>query len=314
MRYKIFGLIVESDIELEGAMEIQTDEEAEVLIRRCVFSEEEKVILDIEKQEKVGKLSHYSEEESVIRCKGIGIFKLLFGKEIRYDLYEAYDQMVLPQFILCSCFPVLLLQRNMTLVHGSAILYKEKVLMISGESGSGKSSLAQEIMQRNHKQLTDDIIAVKEKDGKFVVVPSFPIRKLCVDQVEKYHLNKEELLYVPDDGKEKYGLPLTDEYCDEEKMVGALVVIRPGNVEKPQLQQITGADKMKYLMNNLFRLDYFEQVAFTPDKFLKNVRLANEMKIYDLQRPNGKMTVKEQADLLDAELEYEVENNNSYLL
>lgn len=297
MFYRVFGLNVKSDYCLMGAYEVTELDNIDVEICEVPYNSK---AMDTGLQGDGGrtKYSHFDMKETIIHLPDYLYFRIVNGNRIEYCIMNQDDELDISQKMLCLCMPTILLQRNMTLLHGSGILVNDRVLMISGESGSGKSSLAQEIMQRNHQQLTDDIIAVEEINGEFMVHPSFPVRKLCVDQVEKYHLDKTKLFKMPDDGREKYGLPLGDACCKNDKPIGAMVIITPCDVEEPQLVEITGADKLKYLTANFFREDFYEQVPFTPAIMMRTIKMANQLPLYFMRRPKTGMTVKQQADLI----------------
>lgn len=302
--YKIFGLNVLSEYPIKEALLIEENEiDPDVYISSIPYDETvmsiDTEIVDVKNRlayEKL-KLSHFDEKESIIHIVGYSYYKIKEGNRIEYCVYG--DDEATSQTILCLCFPTLLLQRNFILLHGSGILYKDRVLMISGESGSGKSSLAHEMMRRWKKQLTDDIIGMNEENDRFMVIPSFPMRKLCEDQVERSEMDKKSLFRIPDEGREKYGLILREEYCQHPVQAGYLVIIEPAEMADVMIKEIKGTSKLQYLTRNLFREDYFEQIKLKPDQLKALIRLANQLPIYVLYRPIGKMTVVEQADLIE---------------
>ena len=301
--YLIFGITVASDYELKGAYEIDKTEEIQVNIFNEKLDDTYMELSDLERDnEAVGIVKHYEENWACVRLKKHGVFIIENGDTIKYSLYSWHEEQFVSQLLLCFCMTILLIQRKTILLHGSAILYKGKTLVISGESGAGKSSLSNEIMSRGYKQMSDDIVAVGQNEDGIIAYPSFPIRKLCADFVEKQGLDKNELIPMPDADREKYGLILKDEYYNHEALLGAMVIIRVRDVEKPILEEITGADKLKYLTENFFRQEVYEQVAFKPEDMMRAIKIAGQMPIYSLTRPMNKMTVKEQADLIEKQI------------
>lgn len=298
--YLIFGLKVVSDIAIEGAYDISEFENADVTVKQETFDKEYMEISDLERtNDKIGVVRHYEENWACVRFKEHGVFMIENGNTIKYQLYPWYDKHFLSQIFLCICMTVLLVQRNMILLHGSAILYKGKTLVISGDSGVGKSSLANEIMGRGYRQMSDDIVAIGQDKETMVIYPSFPVRKLCADFVEQHGMDKGSLIPMNDAEREKYGLILKEEYYGQQAQLGSMVIIRTGDVDEPVLNEITGSDKIKCIIQNLFRTDMYEQISFKPQDMLKAVKIASEMSIYVLIRPENKMTVIEQADLIE---------------
>lgn len=303
--YLIFGLSVLSDMELEGAYEIDevNIENADVTIMHEVFDDSYMELTEIEKNnDEVGVLRHYEENWACVRYKKYGVFMIEEGKRIKYNLYPWHDKHFVSQIILCVCMTVLLAQRKVTMIHGSGILYKDRTLIISGDSGAGKSSLANEIMKRNYKQMADDIVAISESETGSVAYPAFPIRKLCIDFINQNGLDKNTMIPMIDEDRdrEKYGMILNEEYHNKPEKLGAMVIIKvKEDLMEPELVEVTGADKLKHLTQNFFRKDVYEQVAFTPQEMMKAIKIANEMHIYILNRPANKMTVETQADLIE---------------
>ena len=298
--YLIFGLKVISDVIIEGAYEVLEFDDEDVIIRQETFDKEYTQISDLEHtNSEVGALKHYEENWACVRFKEHGVFMIEKGNMIKYQLYPWHDKHFVSQIFLCTCMTVLLIQRNMILLHGSAILYKDKTLVISGDSGAGKSSLANEIMGRGYRQMSDDIVAIGQDKGTLVAYPSFPIRKLCADFVEQHGMDKSSLIPMNDAEREKYGLILKEEYYGQQAPLGSMIIIRVGDVDKPVLKEITGSEKLKCITQNFFRMDMYEQIPFKPQDMLKAVKIAGEMSIYVLTRPENKMTVIEQADLIE---------------
>lgn len=298
--YLLFGLVVKSDYELIEAYRIPDAISEDIYIHKAEFedfevTEKEKELMKVA----YVRFTHFEEKAAIIRHPGQAVFKIRNGEELLYQLYEGYDKNYIDQVILCYCMSVLLLQRGMLLIHGSCIRYKDKALLISGMSGSGKSSLADKLLSRGYQLISDDIIAFgKAKDNSMKIYPSFPLRKLCADVVEAAGMDKSRLIPIPSEEREKYGLLLKEEYYDKASEPGAMVIIQAGNVEQPVLEEITGAMKLKYLTENFFRAEVYEQTGISRVNMMSAIQLANQMPIYVLTRPEGRMTVEEQADLV----------------
>ena len=298
--YVIYGITVTSDIEIEGAYKIEQADKIEVQIRQEQFDESYMELSELEQNnEQVGVLRHYEDNWACLRFKKHGLFMIENGNTIKYQLFDWHESHFVSQIFLCFCMSVLLMQRKAMLIHGSAILYKGKTLIISGDSGAGKSSLTNEIMSRGYLQMSDDIVAIGQDDKGMIAYPSFPVRKLCADFVEKYNMDKAELIPMLDADREKYGLVLKDEYYNHEAPLGAMVIIKVGDVDEPALEEITGSAKLKYLTENFFRQDVYEQVQLKPEEMMRAIKVAGAMPIYVLKRPKNKMTVKQQADLVE---------------
>lgn len=298
--YQIYGLNVESDFELLEAHEIDQPSEIQVTIVQGDIEEKYTEPMAIEYEMEIGYgFVHHEETWTCARFRGLATFMIRNGAQINYHLYEGYNRIHVNELIMDYCLGILLYQRNMLMIHGSGIYYKGKALIISGESGAGKSSLSDEMLERGYQLMADDIVAVDQKSENIYAYPAFPMRKLCVDAVMRKGLDKSTLIPIPDLEREKYGLILEHEYYAQEVLLGAMVIIRKGNVESPVLEEVVGADKLKYLTANFIRKELFNKVSYVKVTLMKALKVANSIPIYILTRPEDKLTVKEQADLVE---------------
>lgn len=300
--YQIFGLTVASDYELGEAYPIAPTDNVDVTIAWEDMADEYKNPTETEKNKGTGCISHIEKDWACIRYIHNGTFMISKGNKISYYLVEGYDKTYVNQIMLCACMTIVVFQRNRLIIHGSGIFYKGKALIISGDSGAGKSSLSTEIMGRNYLQMADDQVVIDIEDNKAMAYPAFPVRKLCADTVEKLNIPKERLIPMPDLDREKYGVILKNEFYNQKAELGGMVILQIGDVQMPELKEITGSEKLKYITRNFFRGDMYQENGFPPELFMKTVMVANQMPVFVLTRPEGKMTVKEQAELVEQTL------------
>ncbi len=109
-------------------------------------------------------------------------------------------------FLLGSVLSVLCYKRGLLPLHASAVEVGGRALLLAGESGLGKSTLAAALVARGHRLLSDDVCALDPAaPGGPLLWPSFPRLKLWEDaarqlsvgtgglersrvQLHKYHL------------------------------------------------------------------------------------------------------------------------------
>jgi len=110
-------------------------------------------------------------------------------------------------FLAGPAFGCLLFVRGTTLLHGSAIAVGNQAVALLGPPGAGKSTTAAAFALKEFPVLTDDIVAVREQDGEFLVQPAY--RRLCLwpDSVEALY-GSAEALPLLSEGWEKRGLEL----------------------------------------------------------------------------------------------------------
>ncbi|ASR49999.1 serine kinase [Paenibacillus kribbensis] len=163
-------------------------------------------------------------ERFMFQIPGTAIFAVREGREIEVCPYPGADMDTVRLFLLGSCMGVLLMQRRILPIHGSAVVIGGKAYAFMGESGTGKSTLAAAFRQAGYQMVSDDVIAVKATTSVPVVYPAYPQQKLGLDsllQLEALQGNK--YLHSP-----KHRLVLTDghpalpQYGDLRKLTGEL--------------------------------------------------------------------------------------------
>lgn len=301
--YRIFNKKIESEYELTAMQVIEKDEDIDIRIHAGKI--EQSHVVQEEKEDKNPYRCYYTYQENWahIHFPIHGDFVIQNGNEISYQLREGYQREYVEQVLLCYCLTILLLQRKEVLIHGSAIDWNGKTLIISGDSGAGKSTLTEQLLGTERKFLSDDIVDVTLGE-EVLIQPSFPLRKLCEDAALTMKYDLDKLWKIPDPERTKYAIRQEERYQENALGLGAMVIIKIGQKEQVKIHEITGAEKIKYLSQNLFRQDVYAFIGLQQRTFMQCVKIANSMPIYVIERPEGKMTVKEQAQLVEQVLNW----------
>lgn len=93
-------------------------------------------------------------------------------------------------FLLGPVLGLLLRLRGVTCLHASAVAFDDRAVAFVGDEGAGKSTTAAAFARRGHPVISDDIVAILEREGAFYVLPAYPYLSLWPDSVK--------MLYGPD--------------------------------------------------------------------------------------------------------------------
>jgi hypothetical protein len=77
--------------------------------------------------------------------------------------------------------------RGVTCLHASAVAFGEKAVAFVGSEGAGKSTTAAALALRGHAILSDDVVALEERDGSFFVHPAYPYLCLWPESVQSIY-------------------------------------------------------------------------------------------------------------------------------
>lgn len=109
-------------------------------------------------------------------------FEIIGGKKIIVEELREADEEAIRARLLGEIFATLLRQRGHLVLHACAVQGRGGAVCIIGESGWGKSTLAEAFHQRGYALLTDDVAAFEIEAGEAPrVVPSYPQIRLRDD-------------------------------------------------------------------------------------------------------------------------------------
>jgi len=97
-------------------------------------------------------------------------------------------------YILGTILTVLLYQRGMLVLHGSAVRIGDRAIGVIAPSGTGKSSTAAALYNRGYKLLSDDAIALEFRDGQYYVHPGYPRLKISNEVAAQLNCGEDYLV------------------------------------------------------------------------------------------------------------------------
>lgn len=107
-------------------------------------------------------------------CDGAGRFLIGRGNEIVIDPAEGADDDVLRMMVLGPALAILLHQRGLLVLHGSAVAIHGTVVAFLGSEGAGKSTTAAALHARGHDVVADDVVAIQMHAGRPHVLAAYP--------------------------------------------------------------------------------------------------------------------------------------------
>lgn len=87
-------------------------------------------------------------------------------------------------YLLGPVLGILLRLRGTMCLHASAAAFGGHAVAFAGPEGAGKSTTATALGRRGHAIISDDIVAIEERNGEFFVLPAHPYVCLWPESVE----------------------------------------------------------------------------------------------------------------------------------
>jgi hypothetical protein len=110
--------------------------------------------------------------------EGVATFAVLEGQKIIVDPLPNVDDGLLNTFIVGPILAVLLRQRGLFVLHASSAVVDGVAIAFLGNSGAGKSTMAQAFHSHGYPVMTDDVMVVQLGGDCPMVLPGYPLIKL----------------------------------------------------------------------------------------------------------------------------------------
>lgn len=174
-QYTAFGLRIGSELKLPELVQSAPGAIEDVVIRQA----------DLTASSDQLKQTNFvmQGERFMFQIPGTAIYAVREGRYIEVCIHPGADMDTVRLFVLGTCMGVLLMQRRILPIHGSAVVIRDKAYAFVGESGTGKSTLAAAFRQAGYQMVSDDVIAVKATASEPIVYPAYPQQKLGLDSL-----------------------------------------------------------------------------------------------------------------------------------
>lgn len=275
-RYLLYGLGVCSEMKLYNIPQVSVSDEVHIHYGNI-------------------KDNIYSIDCVVIRFPEV-LFEIRNGNEIIIDIRNVEDnEHQITAYIIGLCMAVLLTQRKMTALHGTVLEINDMAVLVSGISGSGKSTTAGKLVEKGYRYLADDVASVSCDNG-IKVSPAYPVMKICGDGISK--LNSNQLLYI-NEARDKYSYVNIEDYCDTSKNLKLVIILKKGDTDQLSVKEERGFDKYLKVLECLFLANVYTRTD-TPESDKSNcLKVAEAVKVYTIIRPKEGDTVSRIADIIE---------------
>lgn len=178
------------------------------------------------------------------------------GRELWADFPDGYSLEDVSTYLLGPVIGFVLRLRGITCLHASATVVGDYAIALAGFAGSGKSTLAAVFGQRGFPILSDDVVALTEERGQFLVQPGYPRVNLWPDSVRALFGNESALPRITPTWGKCY-LASNHAGCrfaTEPVPLRAIYVLsaRETELTKPILEDLTGNDAFMTLVANTY--------------------------------------------------------------
>lgn len=236
--------------------------------------------------------------EVMFEAKGTAIFSIQDGIRITVSPAAGADMDCVRLYILGSCMGVLLMQKKILPLHGSALVLDNKAYALVGRSGAGKSTLASYLMDQGHLLVSDDVIPVMVQEGQPLAVPGYPQQKLWQQSLDYMGMNSS--LYRPLFEREtKFAVPVHDRFQGEPLPLAGVFELAVSEEEGPvTVQPISGMERFHTLFNHTYQKAMVDRIGIREWHFGMLASFVNRLPMYRLTRPKQGFSAPQQTSLI----------------
>lgn len=216
------------------------------------------------------------------------------GKEIFYYTEEPWDERYIRMYLLDYALIGLFYQRGWFPLHGGSVVMPDgKVLIITGHSGTGKSTTVTQFAAAGHKLLGDDIAVFRFEDDKIFVLPSYPeisVHKHVFDAFKNSFLGIKKI--NPGGQFTKMGFLPDEVFLNNPFELEAIIFLSQNDSIKPEIRSLSGSLAMQLLREqSLNYISSVENFGLLDTYFRKAVQLCQRCRLNELSYPSSRKIV-----------------------
>ena len=210
------------------------------------------------------------------------------GREGWADWPENYTLEDACTYLLGPVMGFVLRLRGTICIHASAVAIGERAIALAGPPGSGKSTTAAAFACGGFPVLSDDVVALGNKGGQFLVQPGYPRVNLWPDSARKLFGSEEALPRITPTWDKRY-LPLGQtghRFASNPLPLGAIYILesRDSALAAPVVEEVFGEQAFMALVANTY-VNYLLDQDMRRTEFDVLSRVVSEIPIHRVRIP-----------------------------
>jgi hypothetical protein len=225
------------------------------------------------------------------------------GWDVIVDPAAQSDPALIRAVLLGWVMAMICLQRDLLVLHASAVAFGDRVIAFMGDAGAGKSTLAAHCLAAGARLVADDMLRVTLRDqGCPRVHPGMPILKLWQQAIEGLGRSSEGLTAEWWRG-DKFLVPFPAATVETELPLARICVLEQDPAApETYFERLTGAAAVTALVTNSHGVGALDALGVRANHFRDCAELANRVEVVRLRRPHDPRQLPLNAARIAAEL------------
>lgn len=191
----------------------------------------------------------------------------------------------LPHFILGIGIALLLYQRNQIALHASCVYDDRGAVLLCGESGAGKSTIASFLLDKGYRFMADDITLVDtDRNEVICAYAAFPFRKLCPEVVKNSNISLADAVCLSGEDN-KYMIPYKGSIPKDPVPVRAIIILTLSEDSQICTEELEGVQKAYSCRDNMFLSTILEGDLHTVQQGYAIMQIASAVPMFRIDRP-----------------------------
>lgn len=174
------------------------------------------------------------------------------GQTVTVETFPKSDSSTVALFLQTSVMVALLHQRRIMPLRACAIETPQGAALLTGLSGSGKSTITAALINRGHRLIADGIAAIFLDEAENpVVLPAFPQIHLWLESLINLQINPDNLHRVRPE-LDKFIFPTPKTFCSEPRSVTTIYHLQASHRPDISSERISGLSKFQMLHSQIY--------------------------------------------------------------
>ena len=235
----------------------------------------------------IGHISYQvNDHELVFSVQDVASYYVADGNRIIIHPHPANtEDRAVRLFVLGAAMAGILQQRGQVPLHTSAVVVNDRLTLIAGQSGAGKSTTLAGLKQRQYRIFSDDITVLKElpDDDHISGVASYPMIKLWEHSLQTLRLNDRSFPVMP--GFEKYGFFFHSAFDTRQYPIERIILLETGETDTIRHKQLRGSEAFAGVVQHVYKASLFRQPAMRALCFDVISKMVKCAEVYQVTRP-----------------------------
>jgi hypothetical protein len=234
----------------------------------------------------IGRISYQmNDQELIFSVQDVATYYVADGNRIVIQPYPDVEDRVVRLFVLGAAAAGVLQQRKQVPLHTAAVVVNDRLTLIAGQSGAGKSTTLTGLKQRGYRIFSDDITVLKElpDDSHISGIASYPMIKLWENSLQTLQLEDRSFPVVP--GYEKYGFFFHGAFDTRHYAIDRIILLETQETDIIRHKQLQGSEAFASVVPHVYKASFFRQPVMRALCFDVISKMLKCSEVHQVSRP-----------------------------